>query len=177
IEIARTRPEDVQELEGTWSVPIDVNCWETGTHVLTITANACGFSHDGYSKQIELPLAIDTTPKVKIAFEQGADGDSAIVVDYDFPNTASKSDRNVEVRFDGHFVQYIEPEAPSGTTRIPFDSTCLDGTHTLTASATSGCFSSHARYTAFDETQFTADSKPSVSVSNSGPNTSGLYTI
>ncbi|MGH9457101.1 MAG: RHS repeat-associated core domain-containing protein [Thermoanaerobaculia bacterium] len=117
--------------QGTWTVPLNTACWETGSHPIRIDAVSCDkpSSAPGYRDQELLDVTVDTTPNVGAVFvDPESDGIGAVSIDYSFPNTAASTQRDLYVYLDdAAHPNYHATSArsdQSGNWSVPLDVSC-----------------------------------------------------
>ncbi len=177
--VARSTPQDLQDQSGTWrDIPLDLTCYPTGTYEVRVVARACSqnSSHPTLTTIETVPVSITRSVDLTPTYQQGANGNTKILVNYNFKNTGGPLDRVIWVWMNGSFLTRQEMAQPSGTLEIPIDTTCLSGPQTVLARA--HCCGTRPGELVVDKyLQFEIDSKPSVFPSAGGRNTDGSSTI
>ncbi len=147
---------------GVWVFELNTSCWPTGTHTLAVKATSCG--NPDLSNTGSTSVTINTKPNVSISYSHDAEGLGLLKVPYEFPNTSSSSQRQLNLRVDGAHWTTVGAPAVSGEWEIPFNVTCWNGTHELEIIA-HACGNTSEGYSDSDTTSVTVDSKPTASLS------------
>jgi RHS repeat-associated protein len=147
---------------GVWAADVNTTCWTTGAH--TLSAQATSLCTLPLTSSASTGVTVNTTPTVSISYSHDAMGHGMISVPYNFPNTSSSGQRQLNLKVDGGNWTTAGAEQVSGVWNYPFDITCWTGTHELEIVA-HACGSTAPGYSDTDTTSVTADSNPSVSAS------------
>jgi YD repeat-containing protein len=149
---------------GVWEADVNTTCWTAGTH--TLAARATSLCNPQLTASASTSVTVSTKPSVSISYSHDAMGHGVISVPYDFPNTSSPAQRQLNLKVDGGNWTTIGAPQVSGVWNFPFDVTCWTGTHVLGIVA-HACGNTGPAFSDTDTTSVTAQSKPSVSISYS----------
>ncbi|HET8796918.1 MAG TPA: DUF6531 domain-containing protein, partial [Thermoanaerobaculia bacterium] len=119
---------------GTWTMPLSSSCWATGSHAVGALAVSCGrWWEPQYKAASQIEVTVNTTPAVSgLVYDADSSGRGTLSVDYTFPNTASPSDRWLQLWIDGAQGSPITMSQQSGTFSTALDTTCWPtGPHTI----------------------------------------------
>jgi hypothetical protein len=133
---ATGKPDTVS---GTWNLPMNTTCWTTGAHSLRVVAQSCSSSTklDTWTGSV----SVNTKPEISATYTgPDAAGNGTRSVDYRFPNTATSTQRDLNVYIDGkawpNDVASVKPTTLEGNWTIALNATCWStGTHPIRVTA------------------------------------------
>jgi RHS repeat-associated protein len=146
---------------GVWEGDVNTTCWTNGSH--TLEARATSLCNPPLTTPASTSVPVNTTPSVSIEYVQDAMGNGTISVPYNFPNTSSPSQRQLNLKLDGGGLATIGAPQVTGVWEYPFSVTCLSGAHELSVVA-HACGNTGSAYSDTDTTSVGGNSKPSVSI-------------
>jgi hypothetical protein len=150
-----------------WAADVNTTCWTNGAH--TLSAQATSLCNPPLTNSASTGVTVNTTPTVSISYSHDATGHGMISVPYNFPNTSSSGQRQLNLKLDGSGLTTIGAPMVNGVWEYPFDITCLSGTHELSVVA-NACGNTGPAYSATDSTSVGGNSKPSASITYSEQN-------
>ena len=135
IDGAQGSPINMSAQRGTFTTGLNTTCWATGQHTIEVLAVACNNWGDPlYKKLVGTTVNVDTMPRIADLTAVMDDmGTVTLSADYDFPNTASSSQRWLQLWIDGVQGSPINMQNQSGTWTTSFGTACSMsvGTHVI----------------------------------------------
>ncbi len=125
--------------QGVWTFSYDTTCWLPGTYRFTAWAEACGRWEDGFIASADHDVVVQSSkPSVSLSYTDSAPdqlGKIAVRIDYNFPRTASSTQRRIWFQVDTvNKLTNFYPAQQQGTWSFDYDLSCLTpGSHLLTA--------------------------------------------
>ncbi|HEX2122335.1 MAG TPA: hypothetical protein VHL59_11890, partial [Thermoanaerobaculia bacterium] len=170
-------------IEGNWTIAMNTTCWTTGDHPIRVKAESCPAGVIEWTTW-NGSVTVDSTPKLTNANVSGPDaaGTGTLSVDYEFPNTASSTQRDLKLYLDGasypDYIARATAPARTGTWVVPLDYNCWSsGVHDFRIVAEACLPSSDPSFRTTADATVTIDGAPTVSVAFTGPDAAGNGTL